>query len=175
MYNYCRDWRRIVSDKQIEGFTSENAIRIQRPEWLIFKRRFEMWSNQQSFSLDWIEQLHHERDLDEKWLMVEYCMCWIYMVCMWTKWIWAEKVHSHSYWLKKVYSHIFKHMISLYIWIDALYLSVRNNMTEQNHLERKREYHPRRRWSSSSMTGWEWVVSTWESKKSRHLGCGIEG
>jgi hypothetical protein len=41
---------------------------------------------------------------------------------------------------EKVYSHLFKHVISLsiYIWIDALYLCVRNNMTEQKHLERKR-------------------------------------
>jgi hypothetical protein len=76
---------------------------------------------------------------------------------------------------EKVYSHLFKHVISLYIWIDTLYLCVRNNMTKQKHLERKREYHPRGRWSSSSMTGWERVVSTWESKKSRHLGCGTEG
>jgi hypothetical protein len=75
---------------------------------------------------------------------------------------------------EKVYSQLFKHVISLYIWIDALYLSVRNNMTEQNHLERKREYHPRGRWSSSSMTGWERVVPTWESKRSRHLGCETE-
>jgi hypothetical protein len=43
--------------------------------------------------------------------------------------------------------------IYIYIWIDALYLCVRNNITEQKHLERKKEYHPRGRWSSSSMMG----------------------